>query len=472
VNSGGVINQAGLLTNTLTANGTSTLNASGNVSLSNATNDFIGAVNVTSGTQILLTDINALTAIINSTGLATIKAGGNLMLSGTAGGLTSTTTGALSLISFGNLVVNGALNATSGYNINQNGVLTNTLTVSGASTLNAVGNVDLRNANNNFVGAVNATSGAQTLLTDINALTATLNSTGLATLKASGVLIVSGTATGGLAATTTGASSHIGFGNTTVGGALNVNSGGVINQAGLLTNTLTVNGISTLKAISTVNLSNASNNFVGAVNVTSGAQTLLTDLNALTTTFNSTGAVTLKAGGELSVTGTTAGNLSTTTVGAGATTFGNTTIGGALTVNSAGQVSQVAGGLKVTGTTILNAGLHAIMLGSATNDFVGKVTATGSSITLTDSNALNTNVNGLGLVSISAGGALTVGGTVTGQLSTTTTGLANTTVFDTTSVTGLLNVTSTGAISRLTPATVVSVVGLSTVNGVAGAVIP
>jgi hypothetical protein len=237
--------------------------------------------------------------------------------------------------------------------INQAGLLTNTLTVKGISTLKAAGNVNLSNASNDFVGAVNVTSGAQTLLTDRNALKASINSTGLATLKAGGVLIVSGTATGGLTATTTGASSHIGFGNTTVGGALNVNSGGVINQAGLLTNTLTVKGISTLKAAGNVNLSNASNDFVGAVNVTSGAQTLLTDINALTATINSIGAVTLKAGGGLTVSGTTAGTMTTTTTGAlSATTFGNTTVGGLLNVTSTGAVSTLPSALLVVGAGV------------------------------------------------------------------------------------------------------------------------
>jgi hypothetical protein len=261
-NSSYVINQNGVTSNTLKVTGVTTLNAASNVNLSNMGNDFVGLVNATAGGLTLLSDVNALTATLNSTGAATLKAGGKLLVSGATGSLTAATTGALSQISFGNLIVNGALNANSSHAINQNQtvITTNTLKVTGSSTLNAAANINLSNTGNDFVGAVNATTTGLTFLTDVNALTTTLNSVGAVTLKAGGALSVSGAMMGAMTTTTTGVLSTTTFGNTTVGGNLTVNSTGVVSRI-LPTTLFTVAGAGTTTANPKVTV----NGLVGAL---------------------------------------------------------------------------------------------------------------------------------------------------------------------------------------------------------------
>jgi filamentous hemagglutinin family protein len=481
-NSTNAINQNGVVANTLKVTGLSTLNAVGNVNLSNAGNDFVGAVTATSGALTLLVDVNAMTANINSTGAATLKAGGNLLLSGSAGGLTVSTTGALSVLGFGNTIVNGALNANSAYAINQNGVIANTVKVSGLSTLIAVNSINLSNAGNDFVGMVTANTGSLAMLTDVNALTVNLTSTGATTLKAGGNLLVSGIALG-LTASTTGALSQISFGNTIVNGALSANSAYGINQNSAPANTLKVTGASTLSAIGNIDLSNAGNDFLGAVNVNSSVLASLTDINAMTANVTSTGVTTLKAGGSLLVSGSVGGLMVSTAGALGMLGFGNTVINGDLNANSAYAINQnglVANTLKVTGLTTLNA-VGSINLSNAGNDFVGALNATSGSLTLlTDINALTANIASAGAASLKSGGALSVSGTALASLTTATTGVLSATTFGNTSVGATLAVTSTGAVSRATPSTVLTVAGLGTstanpkvtVNGAVAALIP
>ena len=311
-------------------NGLAVGNVKYGISLINAGNDFVGNVSTT-GTTVGLSD----------------SIGGLVLGNVSASTLTATSRGGILTQALGSsILVGGGSNL-----IADNGVL-------GAGNIRY--GINLTGSTNNFTGVVTAT-GNGISLNDMNALNTVLTDSGSSVLNAGGALVVSGTATGGLTATTTGAASNISFGNTTVGGALNVTSGGVINQNGVLTNTLTVNGASALNAVSNINLSNASNNFVGTVAATAGGQTLLTDINALTASLNSTGLTTLKAGGTLVVSGTATGGLTTTTTGVGSTTtFGNTTVAAAgtpllgtlLNVTSTGAVARAtpATVLTVAGT--------------------------------------------------------------------------------------------------------------------------
>jgi filamentous hemagglutinin family protein len=73
------------------------------VTLNNSTNDFGGTVTVTAGTT-RLRDINALTAVLNTTGATTLEAGGNIAVSGSVSGA-----GGDLLLDSGGKVIFGAL---------------------------------------------------------------------------------------------------------------------------------------------------------------------------------------------------------------------------------------------------------------------------------------------------------------------------------------------------------------------------
>ena len=232
-NSGnGNITQSG----TLSVKGSSNLYAgTGNVTLTNPGNDFVGAVSA-SGTNVALTDADALT-------LGTVNATGNLTLN---------STGALNL---GTSTVGGNLVANSGNGrITQSGALL----VNGSSNLNAgMGNVTLIHADNDFVGAVSA-SGTNVALTDNNALT-------LGTVNATGNLNVNSTGT-------------LNLGTSTVDGNLAVNSGnGIVTQIGALS----VMGLAALDAGSgTVLLPRADNQLRGGVQVRASSANVVGDARA------------------------------------------------------------------------------------------------------------------------------------------------------------------------------------------------
>lgn len=112
---------------------------------------------------------------------------------------------------------------------------------------------------------------------------------------------------------------------------------------------------------------------------------------------------------------------------------------------------------------------HSIFLGAGSSDF-GVVNATGRNVVITDRNALTAVIdNATANVSLTAGGALAVSGTVR-NLSTTTTGDASsTTTFGNTVVRQNLAITSAGAVGRDGEATV-QVNGSTTINGAPGVV--
>jgi hypothetical protein len=113
-----------------------------------------------------------------------------------------------------------------------------------------------------------------------------------------------------------------------------------------------------------VTLTNAANDFTGAVSA-SGANVALTDANALTL-----GTVT------------TTGNLIANSTGA--LNLGTSTVGGNLSANSGnGNITQT-GALAVTGTSALIAGAGNVTLTNAANDFTGAVSASGANVALVD----------------------------------------------------------------------------------------
>src|SRR4030095_2963387 len=118
---------AGNITQTgaLTVAGTSALDATGNIVLTNPANDFGDAVSAT-GNDISLVDVNNLTVSVTAGGLADLKAGEALTVSGSTGGNLTTDSGAGT--NFGPTSVGGALFATAGNDIAQTGALTVTAT--------------------------------------------------------------------------------------------------------------------------------------------------------------------------------------------------------------------------------------------------------------------------------------------------------------------------------------------------------
>jgi filamentous hemagglutinin family protein len=429
--SAGAINQGDVLTVT----GTTSLDAVANSIILDLSNDFGSAVTAT-GAGIQLTDINALTAVLNDSGTSTLSAGGDLAVSGSAAGLNTTTTGT-GTTTFGPTTVSGALGVTSAGAVSQTGALS----VTGTSSIDAgTSAITLADAGNDFQGMVSL-AGSTTQIVDANALA-------LATL-----------ATGDLTVASTGA---LDLGQGTVAGNLVADSGGaaIVQSGGL-----TVTGTSDMTASgAAITLTQAGNDFNGAVTAT-GAGIQLTDINALTAVLNDSGTSTLSAGGDLAVSGSVAGALNTTTTSGGTTSFGVTTIGGGLLVASAGAVSQT-GALSVAGTASVTAAGAAITLTNAGNDFQSVLSLDGSGISVVDTNALTVSLLDGGSSTVTAGDNLAVSGDVAANLSTTTSG-TGTTSFGTTNVGGNLLVASAGAVSQTGG---IAVAGTSDVSAGANAI--
>ena len=363
-------------TGPLVVGGTTGISATGQtVNLSNAANDFASTVTLTGGTT-SVTDATALTAVLN-TGASTLTAGGALGVSGSASSLT--TTGVAT--TFGATTVAGALAVT------VTGAVTQTGALRAAATTIAAGNnaITLSNAANDFTGTVTLTGGT-TSVTDATALTAVL-STGTTTLNAGSALGVSGSAS---SLTTTGVATT--FGATTVAGALGVTATGAVTQTGALVVGDTT-GIGATGQV--VNLSNAANDFTGTVTLTGGA-TSVTDKNALTLGTLATGGLTV--------------------VNTGALNMGAGTVAGALNATSnGGAVTQAAGGLTVIGATTVTAGGGDVTLNTASNDF-GTISVNGAKdASLADANAFTLgNSSTTHLLTLTAPGTITLGGTLSG----------------------------------------------------------
>ncbi len=170
-----------------------TLNAgAGSITATNPANDFIGVTTFTGGT-IQVTDVNALNAVLNASGASTLTAGLGLVVSGATAGLT---TNAGSVAQSAPLLVSGPANIT------------------------ATSAIVLTNAGNDFSGPATFTGGA-VRVTDLNALSATLATSGATILNTGGNLSVSGSASSLQTVVTSGTTD---FGATTVSGTLSVNA--------------------------------------------------------------------------------------------------------------------------------------------------------------------------------------------------------------------------------------------------------
>ena len=456
-------------TGAVTVSGTSDLDATGDIVLTNGGNDFGGAVDA-NGVNVSVSDSNNLSvsALVNGVnGQVSLLSGGTLFLpaqpisagsadltlssnggplttSGNLSGTNINLTGrdgialAHNVGATGNLVMgttNSAINQTAGV-----------VTVTGATTATAgTGDITLLQAGNDFTGVVSAT-GNNIRIVDTNALSAAITAGGLGELTATtGSLTASGTTVGSL---TTASGLGTSFGTTGVGGNLvAAANGGNLAQTGAVT----VSGTSDLDATQDIVLGDVNNDFVGVVD-TAAVNVTLADRNSLTFgdvndadllgVLASGNLVASALGGDLgqthvlSVTGTSDLNASqdillgsanlfggvvdaasgrdATVRDADSLTFGDVNDADALG-GSVGRnlIAQALGGnlgqtdeIEVTGTSDLDATQN-IVLGDVNNDFGGVVDAAAVNATLTDRNSLTFgDVNDADLLGVLASGNL------------------------------------------------------------------
>jgi filamentous hemagglutinin family protein len=369
---GGALTQSGAITVT----GATTLmaGAGNNITLTNAGNNFTGAVSVISGNNVSLRDANAL--VLG----------------------TSTVSGTLALTTGGALTQSGALNVTGATSITATAANTNILlgtqannfggALSFAGTLGNFRDVSIRNVN------AGATVPAFAGLTALRNLTLTYNNASVALPALS----------------------------LTAGGSLNVTAGGAITDSG----NLIVPGTTTLAAgINNITLDNA-NNFTGAVSVTNGNNVALNDINALVLGPSTvSGALSLTTAGAVTQTGTL-------------TVTGNTTlaVGAAnnITLNDAANDFSVVG--ITSGNTVSMTDVNALTINASTvsGNFAanagdltigGAVASTSGNLNLTGSNTVtqsaNLTANGANSVTVTTTtGSITMAGAATSSSGTGT----------------------------------------------------
>ena len=334
----------------LDVGGTSSFTVTGTnvATLTNASNDFTGAVTLSSGTGAV--------QLTNST--ATILAASTL-----GGDLTVTSSGAMTQT--------GALSVTG----------TSDFTVSGSNAMT------LTNTSNDFTGAVTLASGTGAVqLTD----------------STSTILAAS-----------------------TMGGAFTVTSGGDITQTGALavtgTSSLTVDGSSV------ATLTNSSNDFTGALTLSSGTGLVqVTDTNSMTLAASTLGgALTLSAVSGLFVTGDYTGS-------------------GALTLNSDSNTDGT-GDLDVSANVAVNTNNNSIEITQADTSFSSGVTVNAGTAGVTSNFTKAVTVDGTDASGVTAGSLTT---TSTGNITVdgvTSAELAN--------ISGTYSLTSSGDIIFQTTAT-------------------
>ncbi len=369
-------------------NGTLAINRSDNFSLGAVVSGSGQLQHVGSGTTILTAGNSYTGGTSLDAGTLQVSNDGNL--GNASGGLsfnggTLHTTGA-PFVSSRNVLSVGNVTIVSDKDLNMGGIFNG----SGNLQVTSSGAITLTNASNDFHGLVKLT-GVTTQITDANALT-------LGTL-----------ATGALTAVSTGAL-NLGSGN--IGADLSATSnGGAISQSGALA----VSGASTLNAgAGAITLTNAANNFIGAVSATGNGVsiTIAGDLNVATL---ANGAVNLIACGNL--------NLPVGAIAAGTSDLTLAANGGALTTsgNLSGANVSLTGRVSVTlvdsvtasGAVNLNSSAGAI---SQPSGVVPATTLTGSSVGDTTLNAANQIITlgnfSAANFSLKNNGALTVAGTL------------------------------------------------------------
>ncbi len=409
-------------TGTLTVTGTATLaaGATNDITLNNANN--FNTVVLISGRDVTLSDTGAINlgnaivtedlsvtagGLVDFTGAGASTVGGTLGITTTAGGITDTGAGSLTVTGLSTLAAGAANNITLD-NV-PNDFSTVIITSGNNVTLRDTTDIDL--GASTVSGALSVTTGGN--ITESGALIVQLTTTLAATNPNSDILLNT------QANNLTGA---VSFGGTLANirdvALRNVNAAATVPTLSTLTSlqNLTINFDNAnvvLPALTTTNGGNLVVTSGGAVGVTNAALVTVAGTSTLTTTTNgadivlnpfaSTGAVTLNTVGA-------GGNA--TLVSAGAISFGGTsTVNGDLAVTAVGITQDVTGVLTVTGTTSLTAGAaNNITLGNA-NNFGGDVTiVSGLNVTLNDTGAISFG----GLSTISGNLIVTAAGLISG----------------------------------------------------------
>ncbi|CEE49521.1 YapH protein [Xanthomonas citri pv. citri] len=395
----------------LSVGGASTLNAgSGDIALTDANNDFVGAVALT-GNAIAVQDRNDLSiAAVRSGANAAIAlvAGGDLNLPAsqidagtgaltlTANGGTLRTAGALrggtvQLTGASGIALSNTVTASNALRLNSNNAaITQTggaLLVAGDTAVDAGGGaIALEAAGNDFQGVLALTGGASSVR-DANALTLGTLNTGDLQVRNSGAL-------------------NLGVG--LVNGDLDAASnGGAVTQSGAVTVTGSARIDSGGAAIA---LTDAGNDFQAAVSL-SGGTASVRDRNALVLGNLDVDALEVASGAGLDLGRGWIGGALVARSGSAATANASTVVAQAIAVpaaTAAGIAQQ--GALTVVGSSLLDAGTGAIVLDAADNDFQGTVQARGSSFALVDRNDLAATAQASDALRLQAGGQLATAG--------------------------------------------------------------
>ncbi|WP_386339573.1 filamentous hemagglutinin N-terminal domain-containing protein [Xanthomonas citri pv. citri] len=397
----------------LSVGGASTLNAgSGDIALTDANNDFVGALALT-GNAIAVQDRNDLS-------IAAVRSGANAAIALVAGGdlnlpasQIDAGTGALALTANGGILrTAGALRGGTVQLTGASGIaLSNTVTASNALRLNSTnaaitqtggallvagdtavdaggGAIALEAAGNDFQGVLALTGGASSVR-DANALTLGTLNTGDLQVRNSGAL-------------------NLGVG--LVNGDLDAASnGGAVTQSGAVTVTGSARIDSGGAAIA---LTDAGNDFQAAVSLGGGTASVR-DRNALVLGNLDVDALDVASGAGLDLGQGRIGGALVARSGSAATANASTVVAQAIAVpaaTAAGIAQQ--GALTVVGSSLLDAGTGAIVLDAADNDFQGTVQARGSSIAIVDRNDLAATAQASDALRLQAGGHLATAGTL------------------------------------------------------------
>ena len=393
---GGAITQ----TAPLTVGGASSFSAGANpITLTNAGNDFTGAVslNNSGANNVAVTDANAIVLGASNVG-----------------------TGTLTVISSGAIAQTGALTQAAGAGLVSIRAGTSDITLTNAGNdftglvaTDTTGNVTITDANS-FIINGGGVSGGTTASFTLNA-NGTVSQSSAFTSAPTVVVINAGigpivlnnpgndfTGNVSVAATTTGAASFvntnaagINFAASTVGGALSLTSGGPVTQTGAVT----VGGTSTINAgANPITLTNSGNDFTGAVSLNnSGANNVaVTDSNAITVGASSvgTGDLNVTSSGSLTQSGAinAGGNIRLDAQGAGANVAiaaNINKISGAdatLEVRAAGDIT-LSGGADITSSSnklnvVLNSNRDAVGTGRIQLGSDTAITSNGGNVTL------------------------------------------------------------------------------------------
>ncbi|QNK01847.1 autotransporter-associated beta strand repeat-containing protein [Dyella telluris] len=422
--SGAVLGTSG----NLTAVGPGTLTLAGNVSTGSGNQTYSvnnvalggAATLISAGTITFNTAIDSTTSGANSLALnAPTVWLSNAVGATTALGSLNVTGGQVSL--GGNVTTSGTQSydaATLSNNV--------TLTSTGSGAITLASTVDGAHAlivDTSGIASFNGAVGGTTALTS-------LVSSGFGTTKLSGSVNTTGaqTYTGEVQLTGNETLVSSGGGNITFGLGTTGNYALSVSTAGSLSfdNYVSVNGLST---------NSGSFSASGAVS-SLGSLAITTSNGAITqaSSFSATGTSTFNAGnhaitltnlgnalaGTVSLSNSGANNVALTNsqallLGNVATGSGSLSLASAGSMTQSGAISQAAG----AGAVSLNANSNAITLTNSGNLFTGLVSASGSSVALSNSTDLGIgNITGTSSVALSSTGALTEAGT--GKISTAT----------------------------------------------------